>query len=255
MPTHLTRKGMNLLAITALMLVLSACGTLDRLGNIGRAPPLSPMDELQTAEKFRSIALSIPADTAEGDVSEANSLWRTGGRAFFRDHRAANIGDIVTVLIDISDAAQVDNTTTRTRTTGESSNLTSFLGLESKLSDILPNAVSPGSLTDFGSTSSNVGSGSVDRSETINLTIAAIVTHILPNGNMVIQGRQEVRVNFEVRELWITGIIRPEDITNLNTVKHTQIAEARISYGGRGQLTEVQQARYGAQLFEILFPF
>jgi len=119
----------------------------------------------------------------------------------------------------------------------------------------MPPGFDPTATTNFGSASNNTGTGSMARSESITLTVAAIVTQILPNGNMVIQGRQEVRVNFEVRELWITGIIRPEDISSSNTVQHTQIAEARISYGGRGQLTDMQQARYGAQLYDILFPF
>ena len=105
------------------------------------------------------------------------------------------------------------------------------------------------------SASSSSGSGSVDRNETVNLTVAAVVTQILPNGNLVLNGKQEVRVNFEVRELLIAGVIRPEDITNQNTIKHTQIAEARISYGGRGQITDVQQPRYGQQFLDILLPF
>lgn len=236
-----------------LLFSLSACGAFDRISNIGKAPDLQPMDELPVATHGPSLALPMPANGQARQ--EANSLWRTGAKAFFQDQRASNIGDIVTVMINISDDAQVDNSTTRSRTSAETSEMPNLLGVESKLSDILPNAVDPSNLTDFGSTSSNSGSGSVDRSETINLTVAAIVTQILPNGNFLIQGRQEVRVNFEVRELYITGIIRPEDITNGNTVLHSQIAEARISYGGRGQLTDMQQSRYGQQLYEILFPF
>jgi flagellar L-ring protein precursor FlgH len=123
------------------------------------------------------------------------------------------------------------------------------------LSKILPEGVNPNSLVSLGSSSKSIGSGEVDRSETITMTIAAVVTQILPNGNMVIWGHQEVRVNFEVRELMVDGVIRPEDISSSNTIKHTQIAEARIAYGGRGQLTDVQQPRYGQQVLDIILPF
>lgn len=238
---------------TILSLALSACGTLDRIRNIGQAPDLAPMGQMQVPPRGRSLAMAMPRQ--DEVATEANSLWRTGAKAFFRDHRAASVGDIITVIIDIEDEAAVENSTSRSRATSEDAGISSFLGLEGKLSTILPGGFDPSSAIDFGSNSSTTGTGTVDRSETISMTVAAIVSQILPNGNMVIQGRQEVRVNFEVRELYITGIIRPEDISRRNTIQHTQIAEARISYGGRGQLTEVQQARYGQQLYEILFPF
>lgn len=247
------RKVKNTALAMSLAMTLSACGAIDRIADIGKAPDLQPMDQLPVANHAPSLALPMP--TVRPNDNQANSLWRTGAKAFFQDQRASNIGDIVTVMIQISDDAQVDNSTTRSRSSAESSELPSMLGFEQHLDKILPDEVNPSSMTDFGSTSSNTGSGSVDRSENVNLTVAAIVTQILPNGNFLIQGRQEVRVNFEVRELYITGIIRPEDISNGNTVLHTQIAEARISYGGRGQLTDMQQARYGQQLYEILFPF
>lgn len=238
---------------TALSLALSACGTLDRIKNIGQAPDLTPMQQMVLQPRGRSLALAMPQQ--DPVATEANSLWRTGAKAFFRDHRAARVGDIITVVIDIEDEAAVENSTSRSRTASEDAGVSNFLGIEGELAKILPGGFDAANAIDFSSNSSTAGTGSVDRSETISMTVAAIVSQVLPNGNLVIQGRQEVRVNFEVRELYITGIIRPEDISRFNTIKHTQIAEARISYGGRGQLTEVQQARYGQQLYEILFPF
>lgn len=241
------------IALVVLAAGLTACGAAERLKNIGKAPDLAPIGDVAAPPRERSI--SVPMPPPQNTQSRSNSLWRTGARAFFRDQRANQIGDILTVLIEIQDRAEVENSTTRTRSNAEESDLSSFLGLEGKLANVLPDGVDPSSLTDFGSTTSHEGAGEVDRSEDIDLTVAAIVVDVLPNGNFVIQGRQEVRVNFEVRELLIAGIVRPEDITSNNTIRHNQIAEARISYGGRGQLTDVQQPRYGQQLYDIIFPF
>ncbi len=241
------------LTYAVLCLSLSACTVGDRLANIGKAPDLAPIENVQAPSRQQSISLARNHPPAV--VSQPNSLWRTGAKAFFRDQRAGEIGDILTVQIEINDRAAIENQTLRTRNNGETAGLDGFLGFEGKLNKILPNAVNPSALADFGSTSNHAGSGEVDRAENIRLTVAAIVTDVLPNGNLVIQGRQEVRVNFEVRELLIAGIVRPEDISSINTINHSQIAEARISYGGRGQLTDVQQPRYGQQLYDILFPF
>lgn len=232
---------------------ISACSTAERLGRIGKAPDLAPIADVKAPPRQRSISMPMPDPNTASSMPA--SLWRTGAKAFFRDQRASDVGDILTVLIAIDDQARVENETTRTRSGSENANLTNFLGFEGELDSFLPDAVNPGSLADFGSGSSSAGSGEVDRREAINLDVAAIIVDVLPNGNLVIQGRQEVRVNFEVRELLIAGVVRPEDISSANTIRHQQIAEARISYGGRGQLTDLQQPRYGQQLYDILFPF
>ncbi len=155
----------------------------------------------------------------------------------------------------LDDKGTLDNETTRTRDNAEDSDLTNFLGYEGSLSKILPTAASAASLVSLATKSSSKGTGAISRKESIKLVIAAIVTQILPYGNIVISGTQEVRVNFEKRILSITGVVRPEDISATNIVKHTQIAEARIAYGGAGQLSDVQQPRYGQQLFDVIFPF
>jgi len=247
----------NIILGTA-MTALAACGSIDRIGDIGKAPELTPIKDIKAPLTQRSISLPMPDNTPSRH--ESNSLWRTGARAFFKDQRANRIGDIVTVNIAISDNAQIGNTTTRARSTAENAGLNNFLGFEDKLQGLLHGnnsqaQLDAGALVGADATSSYNGTGTVNRSEAINMTVAAIVTDVLPNGNMVIQGRQEVRVNFEKRELLLAGIVRPEDISSSNTIAHTQIAEARISYGGKGQITDVQQPRYGTQLYDIVFPF
>ncbi|MFZ3034218.1 MAG: flagellar basal body L-ring protein FlgH [Parvibaculum sp.] len=249
----LFRRVLGLIATTTLAASLGACGSLDRIENIGKPPTLAPISNPTQAPGYQPVSMPMPAP--EHIVYQPNSLWRSGSRAFFRDQRAARIGDILTVIINISDSAKVDNATKRSRTNSESAALPNFLGLESNLKHVLPNAVDPTALVDATSGGSSAGTGTVDRKESVELTVAAVVTQVLPNGNLVIEGRQEVRVNFEVRELMISGIVRPEDISSTNTIKHTQIAEARISYGGRGQITDVQQPRYGQQLFDVVMPF
>jgi flagellar L-ring protein precursor FlgH len=234
-------------------LALGACGALRDLSQIGSAPPLSPITNPTEKRGYEPVSLPMPA--ADNESHETNSLWRSGAKQFFRDQRAGKIGDILTVEISIDDSAKLDNSTTRSRSGTDNLGLTNLFGLENPIVKALPGTNDAASLVKTTSDTATKGDGAIDRKEAINLTVAAIVTQILPNGNLVIQGRQEVRVNYEVRELIVTGIVRPEDISNTNTVKHTQIAEARISYGGRGQISRLQQPRYGQQAVEILSPF
>lgn len=233
---------------------LSACVAGDRLRNVGKEPEFTPIRNPIESKEAKQISLPMPAPQT---VSyQPNSLWQSGSRTFFKDQRANKVGDILTVNIDIADKAELDNATTRERDNSEAAGITGMFGLPGVISKRLPGSIDPATeLADFGSTSSSTGSGSIDREEKIELTVAAYITQILPNGNMVIFGRQEVRVNFEKRELFITGIIRPEDITNQNTIEHTQIAEARVAYGGKGHISDIQQPRYGQQVFDILMPF
>jgi flagellar L-ring protein precursor FlgH len=240
--------------LLASALALAACAsTVDKIKHIGDAPSLSPI--AVPPGIVGGAPVLVPQPLPDVTPPQANSLWRTGSRSFFRDPRAQKVGDLITVEIDIGDKAKIANTTTRTTTASEKANAANLLGLESRLKGILPDAVDPANLVNLGSDSNNSGTGTVDRSESITLTVAAVVSQVLPNGNLVIQGQQEVRVNNEVRVLQVSGVVRPEDISNANIIKHTQIAEARISYGGRGQITDVQQPRYGQQFFDIIWPF
>jgi flagellar L-ring protein precursor FlgH len=187
--------------------------------------------------------------------ASANSLWRPGARAFFIDQRASRVGDILTVNIRIDDRANLRNSTSSSRTTGVTAGVPHFFGLESSLGKILPSEFSPSSMVETAAETTHEGAGAVTRAEQINLSIAAVVTAVLPNGNMVIQGTQEVRANSELRQLTVAGIVRPEDISSANTIRHTQIAEARISYGGRGDISTVQKTPAGQALMQKFTPF
>ena len=247
-------QSMLRLATLALVcLSLSGCNLFTRLSQVGSEPTLAKIEN--PAELHGNEPITMPMPPPVPVDRQANSLWRPGSRAFLKDQRASEIGDILTVIIEIEDEASISNTTQRTRTAAEDSAASSLLGYEQSLDAILPEAVNPSSLIDLESNSNSQGSGSVNRDEEINLRVAALVTQVLPNGNLVIAGRQEVRVNFEVRELQVAGMIRPEDITTTNTIQYDQIAEARIAYGGRGQLSDIQQPRYGQQIYDILWPF
>ena len=235
----------RILAAGLLGNALAGCSALDRIENIGEAPKLAPVGNPAETQ----IVAAVPAPAPITHVN--NSLWQPGAHSFFHDPRASHIGDVITVNVSVSDTAKLSNTTSRSRTNSDDASLTNFFGLEKAL----PSSIDPGSLVKMGSDNSNVGAGSVNRSETINLTLAALVAQVLPNGNLVIAGHQQVRVNNELRDLQVSGIVRTEDITNANTVDLAQIAEARVSYGGKGQITDVQQPRLGSQLYDILMPF
>jgi flagellar L-ring protein FlgH len=247
--TYLKNIPLAILACT----MLSACGAADRISNIGAPPEMSKITNPTTAEDYQPISMPMPAPVEE--VTQMNSLWASNRQTFFKDQRASNVGDIITVLIDIQDEATLENETERTRSATEQAQLNRLLGIEQALSKVFPEAIDNTALIDGGADSGFSGAGSVEREEEITVKLAAIVTQLLPNGNMAIQGRQEVLVNFEKRILQVNGVIRPQDISVGNTVNYDQIAEARIVYGGEGQITDYQQPRYGQQLYDIIFPF
>lgn len=248
------RKVILALALGA---TLSGCGAVGRLKAVGKAPKLSQMEPIDAPDLQPSLADPLDrsgrARPAQPATAASASLFRTGAGAFFRDQRAGRVGDILTIRIAIADSANIGNNTSRTRGGTETSGIAGLLGLQKPIQKLTGS--DPSKLVDTSSASKYTGGGATNRSETINMTMAAIVTQVLPNGNLMIRGRQEVRVNFEMRELIVTGVIRPEDIARDNSIQHSQIAEARVIYGGKGQLTDAQQARWGQQIYDALFPF
>jgi len=242
------RRLFPIFAVLALAGPSGGCAYLDRLKNIGEDPKLSAIDNPTAKPGYKPVQMPMP--DPQPATFNPNSLWRTGSRAFFKDQRAHQVGDILTVTVNITDKAQIANETQRSRVEAEDSGITNLFGAKKVL-----NTPIPGRLLTADSTTTSDGKGSVNRQEALLTNIAAVVTQVLPNGNLVVEGKQEIRVNFEMREMIVGGIVRPEDIQSDNTIDSTKIAQARIAYGGRGQITDIQQPRYGQQVTDILLPF
>lgn len=242
--------------ILAATLAASCAAQRERLSRVGQPPELrSVSDPSDLAAGRAPVVMPMPAPREVR--RNANSLWADGSRTFFGDPRARSVGDILTVEISIEDSASLSNSTSRTRSSSDDSAVNALLGLEGLPGQLLPGSVNfdPTNAINTDSSSSMSGEGDIARSESIALTVAAVIVDVMPNGNFVIAGRQEVRINHELRELSVTGVARPEDITSANTIRHTQIAEARISYGGRGTISDVQAPRPGQEVYEVLWPF
>jgi flagellar L-ring protein precursor FlgH len=241
---------MRALLVLTSALALSGCGVLSHLADVGKPPSMSPITNPTEDPNWRPVSMPMPRPVPIPIA--ANSLWRSGSRAFFKDQRAAQVGDILTVLVNIADTAAFANATAATRTGSEAAGLPNFLGLETKAA---VSGIDPKNLLNSNSTNANTGTGTIKRNETVTIRIAGVVTQVLPNGNLVVAARQEVRVNSELRDMQVTGIVRPQDIASDNTVLHDRMAEARIIYGGRGTLTDLQTPRYGQQIMDALLPF
>ncbi len=204
----------------ALLVILAAaggCSAIDRISQIGEQPKLAAIENPTSQPGYKPVQMPMP----KPEVASYN--------------------------------ANVSNETKRDRTSKEDAAVSDFAG--SKL--LTGNAAKflPGKILATDSTSNYDGKGSVTRTENLSTKVAAVVTQVLPNGNLVVEGKQEIRVNFEIRELIVAGIVRPEDIQSDNAIDSTKIAQARIAYGGRGQITDFQQPRYGQQVTDILLPF
>lgn len=197
----------------------------------------------------------MPMPPLNPPPTAADSLWRRGARAFFKDQRASQVGDIITIIVNINDAASLKNQTSLGRSGSESLGIPNLFGLESLIPRVLGKAVNPSSLVSVSGSGKSSGSGQIQRNETVSLSLAGEITQVLPDGNFVVMARQEMRVNHELRVLTVSGICRPQDVTSSNTIQANQLAEARISYGGRGIASGEQSPRYGQQILDDIVPF
>jgi flagellar L-ring protein precursor FlgH len=253
MKRGLARDLIGVGAAAVIVAGTGGCSMITRLSEVGDYPQMTPITNPQSQPGYRPVNLPMPAPMPAED--NPNSLWRPGARAFFKDIRAKEVGDTVTVRLKLDDSAKMSNKTKRKRNDNEKMGVQALLGYEAQLGKILPRDYNNADLFGFGAKSNTDGDGDIGRSETIEITFAALVTQVLPNGSLAIMGRQEVRVNYELRELMLTGVVRQQDIEADNSISHERIAEMRVAYGGRGTLSDLQQPRWGTQVMDILLPF
>lgn len=237
----------KIVSLVLVSLALAGCQRLEKnqtLREIGNAPAMSPIGSGLAYGQTAQMGMypKQPRHMASG-----YSLWSDSQAALFKDARALNVGDILTVNIQINDRASFDNNTNRSRTNNKKTSWNAA-------AEILGWKPQADSTMGFDSDTESKGKGSISRSEKLTLLVAAVVTGILENGNLVISGSQEVRVNHEIRILNVAGIARPQDVDAENTISYDRIAEARISYGGRGRLMEVQQPPVGQQMVDLYSP-
>ena len=253
----INRQTVKICKFTVLMLtaaVLGGCNTWSRLGDIGKEPDMAPITNPLEAKDYKPLTMPTPKYPEQ--YAGVNSLWKKGSSGFFQDQRASKVGDIITVNISAKDTATLKNKTEQMRdTNSDTVNVNAIAGYEDYAKDYLPDGVNAAALFDVKSDHDVSGEGKIDRSEKIDMTMAAIVIQVLPNDNLVIEGTQEIRVNYELRQLSVRGIIRRADISSDNTIESSKIAELRVSYGGKGTVSDMQSPRYGRQLIDILSPF
>lgn len=249
---------LSIILLAATSLAVTGCGnTLRKLDQMGEQPPLTKVENPQMRPDYKPLSWPLP-DPEGSTTRTANSLWQPGARGFFRDQRATRVGDILRVNVAIADNAKFDNTTNAGRTGSDKSEVNAIGGLEVKLGKLIPLSgvpTNPANLLDYSGNTQSNSTGKIDRKENVKTQVAALVTQVLANGNLVIEGTQEILVNYEVREVSVKGVVRPQDITSDNSVDSSQIAQARIVYSGRGRISDIEQPRWGAQAVEILSPF
>ena len=238
------------IGIPLTLVALAACGRAD---HIGKEPPFS--ESSGGVEHVAMLSPSLPVSTEQKSPQQQASLWSKSRYSLLGDRRADKKGDILTVVIEIDEKAEISNKTTQSRSGSESLSVPGLFGIPQRIDAKLPDGASMDEAVSINSNSSASGNGAVSRNEKLTLRIAATIVDVLPNGVLFLTGSQEVRVNFEMRELSITGFVRPADISRQNEITYDKIASARVSYGGRGHISDQQQPRYGQQILQRVLPF
>jgi flagellar L-ring protein precursor FlgH len=237
----------SVFAVAIVATLLAGCSAIDRLKNVGEVPALSEVDNPTARAGYKPVQMPMPA--LQPAAYNPNSLWRNGSRAFFKDQRAHQIGDILTVKVNFTDKANIANETQRSRSNSEDSGIDNFFG-----KDKVFNFAIPGRLLTADSTASSEGKGSVQRQEALSTNVAGVVTQVLPNGNLVIEGVRVVTFSGETQYVVLHGVVRPDDIARDNSVVSTNIADARVEFYAEGAITDAQKRGWLAKVYEKLRP-
>lgn len=244
----------SIASLFASCLSLSGCNLAERLSNIGDPPEISQIQNPELVDNYQPVTMPMPAQ--EGRHNSINSLWQRGSRAFFKDQRAFRVGDVLTIKIDYTDTAKIDDKLNPERNLKSSSNITNLMGYEEYLPKIFPSTVDKNNLTNIGETNTKIDSkGTKERKDSLKLELAATIIQTLPNGNMVIQGRQDVRIAGELKTVELKGIIRREDILSDNSITYDKVAEARISSVTKGEISDLTSIPWGQQVLDKVLPF
>lgn len=234
---------------------LSGCNMAERLSNVGEPPQLSQIQNPELVEGYKPVTMPMP-ESEGGNPHAINSLWQRGSRAFFKDQRAFRVGDVLTVKIDYTDSAKIDDKLEVERTLTSNSSVANLAGYEEYLPKVFPNKVDKLNLTNIGPNQTKVDSkGKKERKDTLNLELAATIIQTLPNGNLVIQGRQDVRIAGELKTVEVKGIIRREDILSDNSITYDKVAEARISSVSKGEISDLNSVPWGQEVLNKISPF
>ncbi|MCA8869502.1 MAG: flagellar basal body L-ring protein FlgH [Rhodobacteraceae bacterium] len=242
-------KTVKSAVFVAFGLVLTGCGDISE---VGKVPAFTP---IASSNDYYAMNSALPESRSKASSNARASLWHSGPTSLLGDRRAGHLGDLLTVVIEINDKAEISNSSKRSRSGKQNMSVPQMMGIPQRIDQNLPEGATMSDAVDLSSSGSSAGDGSVRRNEKLTLRVAATVTGVLANGHLKIEGSQEVRVNYELRELLVTGFVRPEDISRKNEITYDKIASARISYGGRGQISQVQQPRVGQQVLDIILPF
>ena len=232
--------------------MISGCSSTKPLGT----PPALP-DNWSTARTYSSPApTSRPRpQMSRTENADATSLWSSSPKSLFGDRRASQYGDLLTVVIEIDDEAEITNSVAQSRQADQGFSIGALFGLPELVTPALPGAANLTPAVDLSRGSSINGNGNIKRQEKMTLRLAARVVDVMPNGYLSLAGRQEIMVNNEVRYLQVTGLIRTQDISRLNTITYDKIAEARVFYGGQGQVSDSVRPRSGNKVLSKLLPF
>jgi flagellar L-ring protein FlgH len=204
-------------------------------------------------------AIREPLEEIEPPVLESNepgSLWRESNHSMFADRKGRDVGDIVTVIISEKASASKEATTSTKRTSNMSASIPNFFGLENdKIWAKSHNPIDIQNLVNADFANGFDGNGTTTRKEDLSAFLTTQVVGRYPNGQLKIRGGKEVMVNNEVQIIYLTGIVRPVDITSNNTVNSTKILNARISYTGKGAISDKQEPGWAMRMLDYVWPF